>query len=212
MFTPCTRFLLRLGWLLGLLGITCFVLVATPQFFHPQPVSAQSTIAPNIYAGAYRIEEWRLYEKKQVEHFFFLHPSGTFLLAAALRGRENTRVGGHWQVAGDELILQGIAHVWTNQGEWRTPFWRRFIIQPTTIKNTGKNTGKNADTDGSKGWRLVPIPEKNRYGLLGWPNAFVYAASQPLALPGQTSPADPRNLLQAAKALLKAIPSTKKIN
>ncbi len=161
-----------------MLALVC-TMVVTPC------IASENQRAKSPYAGAYRIEGWRDYQKKEVEHFFFLHPKGIFLLAAQLRGRENTRIGGHWQVAGNEIILQGAAHVWTNQGEWRTPFWRRFRIQKSP-----------------NGLLLTPMPAKNRYGLMGWPNAFLYSGKKPLALPGKSTPAQPNALLQEAKTLL----------
>jgi hypothetical protein len=52
--------------------------------------------------------------------------------------------------------LGGEGEVRTNQGDWRTAFIRVYRVD---VK------------DGAT--RLTPVPEKNRFGILGWPNSFV---------------------------------------
>ena len=113
--------------------------------------------APAKYAGTYRIQSWRSFEKRKLFHFFYLRPGGTFLLAAEWPRHETSRAVGEWQVSGDRLSLTGSIAVSTNKGRWRVPFRRSYLISL-----------------GERGIHLKPLPEKNRYGLLGWPNGYYF--------------------------------------
>ncbi len=117
---------------------------------------------PPKFAGTYRIESWRGMEAKGLFHFFYLHAGGGFLLGAEWPGNETSRAAGTWRTSGDLLSLNGTVHVSTNQGKWRVPFRRTYRI-----------------TVSSEGIRLTPIPEKNRYGLLGWPNPYTFHRTSP---------------------------------
>ncbi len=133
---------------------------------------------PPKYAGTYRIESWRGMEAKQLFHFFYLHPGGGFLLGAEWPGNETSRAAGTWRTSGDLLTLGGTVRVSTNQGKWRVPFRRTYRI-----------------TVFSEGIRLTPIPEKNRYGLLGWPNSYTFHRTSPAPnLPGGGIPADAKGI------------------
>jgi len=80
------------------------------------PLHAQQRTAPEKFAGTYRIAQWKSLQGKQLFHFFYLHPSGMFLLAAEWPGVETSRAVGEWYVAGDRLHLGRQARVETNQG------------------------------------------------------------------------------------------------
>lgn len=126
----------------------------------PKPPAAARPIpinpaAPAKYAGTYRIDSWQDLEKRDLYHFFYLQPGGDFLLGAEWPGRETSRAAGRWKIAGELLSLEGSISVSTNQGRWRVPFRRSYRIQV-----------------GEQGIRLEPMLAKNRFGLLGWPNAF----------------------------------------
>jgi len=130
---------------------------------------------PEKYAGTYRIEGWRALQERHLYHFFYLQPDGRFLLAAEWPGNERSQFVGTWSVADDRLYLNGQGRVDTNQGRWSTAFERtyRIRIDPT-------------------GFVLQPEPRKNRYGLLGWPQAFRYLRAQPAPnLPGLALPDAP---------------------
>jgi len=146
-----------------------------------EPVAAQAAEAatPPKFAGTYRIEPWRELEARGLYHFFYLQPGGSFLLGAEWPGKETSRAAGTWTVSGDLLSLTGRVHVQTNQGSWRTAFRRTYRISVAP-----------------EGIRLKPILEKNRYGLLGWPNAYRFhrTAVDP-NLPGGGIPTDPLELL-----------------
>lgn len=142
--------------------------------------------APARYAGTFRIESWRELEARGLFHFFYLHPSGHFLLAAEWPGHERSHFAGTWSVAGGRLHLTGRGAVVTNQGAWRTAFRREYRI---TVQD--------------RGYRLAPLPEKNRYGLLGWPNAFQFFRRQPVPnLPGRPLPAQEDAIEAHIQALL----------
>jgi hypothetical protein len=136
-------------------------------------------------AGTYRIDSWQSLEARGLYHFFYLDPGGRFYLAGEWPGSESSRFGGTWSVAGDLLLLTGTADVNTNQGHWTIPYHRSFRM------------------DRSHGaLQLTPLPEKNRFGLMGWPNSFVYA--QPgvaMNLPAGKLPADPKRLVGLSEAL-----------
>ncbi|NIR97065.1 MAG: hypothetical protein GWO03_03045, partial [Gammaproteobacteria bacterium] len=49
---------------------------------------------------------------------------------------------------------------------------------------------------------LEPEPLKNRYGLMGWPNPFLFHRSRPAPnLPGQALPTDPEAMLRHIERL-----------
>ncbi len=147
--------------------------------------AAAASAAPEGVAGTYRINSWRDLEARGLYHFFYLDPGGRFYLAGEWPGSETSRFGGTWSVQGDRLHLVGVADVKTSQGHWTIPFQRTFRVE------------------GAPGApRLTPLPEKNRFGLLGWPNAFVYLQAAPAVnLPGNALPADPLQLVRLSEAL-----------
>lgn len=137
------------------------------------------------YAGTYRIEQRQALEQRGLYHFFYLHRSGRFVLAAEWPAHESTRIGGRWRVDGTWIVLLGTAHVRTNQGDWQVPFERRYRI--------ATQRGR---------FRLTPQPEKNRFGLLGWPNPFVFDRPTPEPnLPGSALPRDEAALLTLSEQL-----------
>ncbi len=137
------------------------------------------------FSGTYRIEGWRDFQEKGLYHFFYLHPGGYFYLAAEWGGRENSRFAGTWNFTGDRIYLTGRGEVETNQGNWKVPFHRSFVVQVHDM-----------------GYRIVPKPEKNRYGLMGWPNAFRFYRRNPEPnLPAGKLPADKAALLEKILAL-----------
>ncbi|MDH5753568.1 MAG: hypothetical protein OEZ59_14250, partial [Deltaproteobacteria bacterium] len=73
----------------------------------------------------------------------------------------------------------------TNQGEWKSNYVRVFRIEvPAT------------------GVLLRPVPEKNRFGVMGWPDPFLFFRSQPWPnLPGVELPTDPAEMLAYIEAL-----------
>jgi hypothetical protein len=107
-------------------------------------------------AGRYRIEHWRSLEASGIRHRFELRADGTFELAGDWPDHERSRFTGRWTVSGNLASLTGEGEVKTNQGDWRTAFSRVFRISE----------------EGGR-VRLTPVPEKNRYGILGWPDSFV---------------------------------------
>jgi len=57
-----------------------------------------------------------------------------------------------------------------------------------------------------RGFRLRPVLKKNRYGLLGWPNAYVYFRDQPAPnLPSGEMPATAEGMLQRIRTLHEAM-------
>ncbi|MCZ6472731.1 MAG: hypothetical protein O6934_04760 [SAR324 cluster bacterium] len=136
-------------------------------------VSAQDT--PVKYAGTYKIEFWRDFERRGMFHFFHLQPGGGFLLGAEWPGKESSRAAGAWSVSGGKLSLDGTVWVETNQGKWRVPFHRVYTISVS-----------------EKGIWVKPWPAKNRFGLLGWPNAYYYFRARISPnLPAGGIPTDP---------------------
>ncbi|MEE8435838.1 MAG: hypothetical protein V3S64_13725, partial [bacterium] len=151
--------------------IAAALLIAVPE---------GSAASPSQFSGTYRIEGWRGMEKRGLHHFFYLHPSGYFLLGAAWPSHETSRFVGTWSVADARVILIGKGTVETNQGNWTVAFLRTYRIS--------KEKG---------GLRLAPIPEQNRYGLMGWPNTFRRHSDGPAPnLPGATIPAGEEEILQ----------------
>jgi hypothetical protein len=146
--------------------------------------------APDRYAGTYRIESWRELEARGLHHFFYLQPDGHFLLAAEWPGNEHSQFVGTWSVTADRLYLNGQGRVDTNQGAWRTEFHRTYRIRVEP-----------------GGFVLAPEPQKNRYGLLGWPQDYRYYRRQPAPnLPGVALPADAGAMAAHIAALLAARP------
>ena len=108
------------------------------------------------YAGIYRIDDWEDLKQEGIRHTFILEPGGRFVLAAEWPGREDSSFSGSWTVGEGEVVLRGKGEVRTNQGDWSVDYIRTFRI--------GELNGRTA---------LTPVPEKNRFGLLGWPNPFI---------------------------------------
>ncbi len=115
-----------------------------------------------ILTGTYGIEGAQDLEGRGLYHFLYLHPSGRFMMAAEWPHNESSRAAGHWRLDGAEVTLTGFAHVETNQGRWDVPFRRVFREETLADK-----------------MRLVPLPEKNRFGMLGWPNAYAFKSARP---------------------------------
>ncbi len=120
-------------------------------------------------------------------HFFYLQPVGGFLLGAEWPGRESSRAAGTWAVSNGLLSLRGRVWVSTNKGSWQVPFGRDFRILVE-----------------AKGIRLKPIPRKNRFGLLGWPDSFFFHRTRVTPnLPTKDIPADPVKLGNLIESLRK---------
>ncbi len=150
------------------------------------PLEAQETTSK--YAGTYRIESWQDLESKNLYHFFYLHPDGNFLLGAEWPERETSRAVGSWRVDGNHLSMTGQVAVKTNQGHWRVPFTRTFkiIVKPNGIG-------------------LEPMPRKNRYGLLGWPDSYFFFRTLPSSsLPSGEIPQTEKNIRAMIEALREA--------
>jgi hypothetical protein len=159
-------------------GLALLLLLALPALGASPPLRDK-------YAGTYRIEGRQALEQRGMYHFFYLHRSGRFVLAAEWPAHESTRIGGTWRVDGTWIVLQGTAHVRTNQGDWQVPFDRRY---------------RTATQDG--GFRLTPLPEKNRYGLLGWPSPFIFDRPTPEPnLPDKALPRDEAALVDLSQTL-----------
>ena len=151
-------------------------------------VLPQQGLAQEKFSGTYRIEGWEALEKQALRHFFYLHPEGVFLLAAEWPGNETSRIVGNWSVAGTRMSLAGKGEVKTNQGNWTVTYLRTFDILVT-----------------ERGFRLKPIPEKNRFGLMGWPNQFVFYRPRPdVNLEQAEFPEDESQLLAWIKARMAA--------
>ena len=167
---PLLRLALLLAGLLALLSAT--------------PALANSL---DKFAGTYRIDGWKGYQDDGMFHFFYLHPSGVFLLAAQWEGNETSTITGTWSAGTERLYLTGSARVDTNQGKWVVEFSRTFQVKVSP-----------------DGYRLTPLPEKNRFGLMGWPNAFDFYRRAPQPnLPGRKLPGDEAAMLQAIQGLQK---------
>jgi len=157
----------------------------------PAPASAAP---PEKFAGTWRIDAAQQLEQQGFFHFFYLHPSGRFLLAAEWPGHETSRFAGHWSVTGDKLYLAGQGEVETNQGNWKVEFNRTFTI---VIHDTGL--------------RIVPLPEKNRFGMMGWPNGFQYHRQRPVPnLPTLDLPPDEATMLERINELAPETGAKKK--
>ena len=148
-------------------------------------VGTAAATVPSIAApaseleGTYAIEGAQDLQARGLYHFLYVHPGGKFLMAAEWAGNESSRAAGTWSVQADELTLMGNAHVSTNQGAWDIPYRRTFRIE--------RRDGQT--------W-LTPVPEKNRFGMLGWPNAYVFVAAKPVPpFPNHAVPEDESSLL-----------------
>lgn len=173
----------------GLLNAPAFLiavfLIVAALLISVWPV--ESAASPGELSGTYRIEGWRGMEKRGLHHFFYLHPGGYFLLGAAWPGHETSRFVGTWSAAGGRVTLKGKGKVETNQGNWTVAFLRTYRI-----------------SEEKGGLRLAPIPEKNRFGLMGWPNAFRRHSEGPAPnLPGAAIPAGEVEILRYIKKLLE---------
>jgi hypothetical protein len=119
-------------------------------------IAAEERPSPGKIAGRYHIEDYASLEATGIRHQFDLLADGTFLLAGNWPDHEASRFSGRWRINGERVELAGEGGVHTNQGDWHTAFVRVYRVE---VK------------DGVT--RLTPVPEKNRFGILGWPNAFV---------------------------------------
>jgi hypothetical protein len=167
----------RLGIALALLGLALLWLAP------PRTVLAAPGAPP---AGSYFIEDAAALQRRGLYHFLYVHRGGAFLLAGEWAGNESSRAAGHWTATAGELVLTGSAKVETNQGRWEVPYRRVFRIE-----SAGGAT------------RLVPLPEKNRFGMLGWPDAYVFASAQPTPpFPDGSVPADEARLVALMNSLM----------
>jgi len=152
----------------------------------PGPAATTASDAA-LPSGTYAIEGAADLEGRGLYHFLYLHPSGRFLLAGEWAHNESSRAAGQWTVQGSEVTLTGSAHVDTNQGRWDAPFRRVF-----------RRVGSGSQT------RLEPLPEKNHFGMLGWPNAYAFKSPQPApSLPSGKIPRDDAELLALIATLSK---------
>ena len=178
---PSVQRRVRTGWgvTLPLLGLV----LALAWLALPRPGHAAPDAPP---AGSYLIEDAAALQRSGLYHFLYLHRSGEFLMAGEWAGNESSRAAGQWSVTAGELVLTGSARVETNQGRWDVPYRRVFRVE---------SSGGTV--------RLVPLPEKNRFGLLGWPNAYVFASAQPTPpFPNGAVPADENRLVALLHSLL----------
>jgi hypothetical protein len=129
-------------------------------------------------------------ERQGLYHFIYLHPAGGFLLVGEWPGRETARATGTWVGSGERIELTGTVQVRTNRGSWRVPFARSMRVELD-----------------ANGLRLIPIPEKNRFGMLGWPNPFLYYRVQPAPnIPGADLPTGEDELLELIRSTPPAAP------
>ena len=106
-------------------------------------------------------------------------------MGAEWPGRETSRAVGDWSVNGELISLYGTINLNTNQGNWRVPFLRTYKIVVT-----------------DQGIGLKPLPRKNRYGLLGWPDKFFFFRNTPSPnLPSGELPQNKKNILAIIKTL-----------
>ena len=193
---PAVRFVSLSVLLLALNMGTPVQAAPTPAKAQPaaktqQPAPTEAKAAPKdtgaakvSIPGTYRIDKFQSRQESGLYHFFYLHPNGTFLLAAEWKDYEHSRIGGQWALNGDRLVLQGHGTVETNKGNWTVDYQRTFVVSLA---------------DGHT--RLVPIPEKNRFGLMGWPDGFTHVDDKPQSnLPNNKLPADEAGLLKEAQA------------
>lgn len=165
--------------------LAAVLLSATP--FGPIQVRAQPLTPP---AGTYRISGAESLESHGMYHFLYLDPSGRFLMAAEWVKRETSRAAGHWRMQNQELVLEGSVEVNTNEGQWKTVFRRMFKV--ALAEKTGS----------AQIVRLSPILEKNRYGMLGWPNTYLFHSARPEPnLPGSSLPTDAARMLTLIEKL-----------
>ena len=174
-------------FLLFMLGA---IIVATlSNQMMPSGLRLLAAEVPAKHAGTYRIDTWQEMEEQKLFHFFYLHHSGDFLLAAEWPGREESRAVGTWRKDGNHLTLHGQMEVKTNKGTWKTPFNRTFKVELRDV-----------------GITLVPVLRKNRFGLLGWPNVFVFHRTAPAPnLPTIKIPKEEQALLALITSLRQTL-------
>ncbi|MDH5752242.1 MAG: hypothetical protein OEZ59_07470 [Deltaproteobacteria bacterium] len=173
LFTPAARINAGNPW--GLL--LCVLLLTLTIAGGPGRLAGSENTAK--YAGTYRIKDWESLQSKQIYHFVYLHPDGVFILAAEWPGNESSRFYGEWTVSGNMLYMSGNGVVKSNQGNWNTEYGRSFriVLDGTQVK-------------------LDPVPEKNRFGLMGWPTPFLFHRAKPeINLPAKEFPATEPDLL-----------------
>ena len=147
-----------------MLGLGCLLLL--------QPAAAQEPLqaAPNSpWQGSWIVAKGDTQRRKGLHHALYLDAQGRFLMAARWPGKEYSRAAGKWSYDGRFLHLAGAVRVETNRGSWRVPFRRTF--RPRARQE-----------DAANAWALHPVPQKNRYGMLGWPQAFVREGALPSAI------------------------------
>jgi hypothetical protein len=146
--------------------------------------------APQKFAGTYRIQDWRALQARGLYHFFYLAPDGHFLLAAEWPGKERSQFAGTWDAQDGTISLDGQGHVETNEGSWSTTFHRTYQLQ----------------MEGA-GFVLAPEPQKNRYGLMGWPQYYRFYRRAPAPnLPGVPLPGDEAAMARHIAELLAGKP------
>ena len=147
-----------------MLGLGCLLLL--------QPAAAQEPPQPALnspWQGSWIVAKGDTQRRKGLHHALYLDAQGRFLMAARWPGREYSRAAGQWSYDGRFLHLAGSVRVETNRGSWRVPFRRTF--RPRARQE-----------DAANAWTLHPVPQKNRYGMLGWPQAFVREGALPSAV------------------------------
>jgi hypothetical protein len=173
------------------LAAPALLLAALLALLLPAVAAPARADAPDKYAGTYRIESWRELQARRLYHFFYLAPDGHFLLGADWPGHERSQFVGTWSVEGDVLVLRGQGHVTTNEGAWDAAFERSYRIQLQ-----------------GAGFVLAPEPQKNRYGLMGWPQYYRFFRRAPAPnLPEAKLPEDAQAMAAyIAAALAKQKP------
>lgn len=159
------------------------------------PVWAPAAFAqmPNKYAGTYRIESWHALQARTIYQFFYLAPDGQFLLAAEWPGKEQSQFVGTWSVAKNVVTLRGQGHVHTDEGSWDTTFHRAYRVE---LMNGG--------------FVLDPVPAKNHYGLMGWPEYYRFYRREPAPnLPSVKLPDTEPAMAQHIAQLLSKVTSLK---
>ncbi|MDH4121563.1 MAG: hypothetical protein OEV94_07655 [Deltaproteobacteria bacterium] len=163
-----------LRWMTAL-GVFLFLVLGTGWSQGAEPAPSPDRAR---FAGTYKIDEWKSREHRGMYHFFYLDPDGTFLLAASWKEFESSKIAGTWSLVGGRVELQGVADVQTNRGSWRVDFHRSFTVETQTPAPV-----------------LKPIPEKNRYGMMGWPSTFTLVSPKPEPnLPDGSIPADRKEI------------------
>ena len=83
------------------------------------PETPRASETPAKFAGTYRIEDWKDLEGSKLFHFFYLHHSGEFLLAAQWPEREDSRAVGTDELVDVLLPMDGTWQIYVHG--WYTP-------------------------------------------------------------------------------------------